>query len=80
MRKLDLLDFLIIDDLCPLSINYELSKNEIRTLTNTIQKNKLNMEQRLKFKARHYKTLRGNHRQSTLWHNAARSFLTHLLE
>ena len=41
-------------------------KNEIRTLPNTVQKKKLKMDQRLKCKARHYKTLRGKHRQNTL--------------
>jgi len=37
-------------------------KNEIRTLPNTIHKNKFKMDQRSKCKARHYKTLRGKHR------------------
>ena len=41
-------------------------KNEIRTLPNTIHKNKLKMKYRPKCKARHYKTLKGKHRQNTL--------------
>ena len=41
-------------------------KNEIRTFSNTIYKNKLKMDQRRKCNARHYKTLRGKHRQNTL--------------
>ena len=36
------------------------------SLTNTIHKNKLKMDQRPKCKARYYKTLRGKHRQNTL--------------
>ena len=41
---------------------------EIRMLPNTIHKNKLKMDQRPKCKTRHYKTLRGKHRQNTLRH------------
>ena len=41
-------------------------KNEIRTLPNTIHKNKLKMDQRPKYKTGHYKTLRGKHRKNTL--------------
>jgi len=43
-------------------------KNEIGTLPNTIHKNKLKMDQRLNYKARHYKTLRIKHKQNILWH------------
>ena len=39
-----------------------------QNITNTIDKNKLEMDQRLKCKAGHHKTLRGKHRQNTLWH------------
>ena len=41
-------------------------KNEIRTLSNTIHKNKLKMDSRPKCKTGHYKTLRGKHRKNTL--------------
>ena len=41
-------------------------KNETRTLSNIIHKNKLKMVQRSKCKTRNYKTLRGEHRQNTL--------------
>ena len=41
-------------------------KNEIRTLFNTIHKNKLKMDQRSKCKTRNYKTLILKHRQNTL--------------
>ena len=37
-------------------------KNEIRTLLNTIHRNKLKMDQRPKCKARHYKTFKGKYR------------------
>ena len=37
-------------------------KNEIRTFSNTIHKNKLKMDQRPKREAGHYKTLRGKDR------------------
>ena len=47
-----------------------MEKNEIRTLPNSIHKNKLNMDQRPKYKARRYKTLRGKHRQNTLGHKS----------
>ena len=43
-----------------------MSKDEIRTLSNTIHKNKLEMNQRSKHKARHNKTLRGKHRLNIL--------------
>ena len=43
-----------------------LVKNETRTLSNTIHKNKLKMDQRSKRKTRNYKTPRGEHRQNTL--------------
>ena len=43
-----------------------LKKNETRTLSNTIHKNKLKMDERSKHKARNYKTPRGRHRQITL--------------
>jgi len=39
-----------------------MEKNEIRTLPNTIYKNILKMDERPRYKTRHYKTLRGNHR------------------
>ena len=41
-------------------------KNEIRTLPNTIHKNKLKMDSTPKCKTGHYKTLRGKHRKNTL--------------
>ena len=43
----------------------QLLKNEIRTLPNTIHKDKLKMDERPKYKTRNYKTLRGKHRQNT---------------
>ena len=41
-------------------------KNEIRTLSNTIHKNKLRTDLRPKCMTRHYKTLRGKHRPNIL--------------
>ena len=41
-------------------------KNEIRTLPNTIHKNKLKMDSRPKCKTGHYKTLKGKHSKNTL--------------
>ena len=41
-------------------------KNEIRTLPNTVHKDKLKMDYRPKCNIRNYKTLRGKHRQNTL--------------
>ena len=43
-----------------------MQKNEIRTLSNTIQKNKLKMDLKPKCKAGYYKTPRGKHGQNTL--------------
>ena len=43
-----------------------LVKNETRTLSNTIHKNKLKMDSTSKRKTRNYKTPRGEHRQNTL--------------
>ena len=40
-------------------------RNEIRTLPNTIHKDKLKMDQRPKCKTRNDKTVRGKHRQNT---------------
>ena len=47
-----------------------LQKNETRTLSNTIHKNKLKMDYRSKCKTRNYKTPRGEHRQNTLRHTS----------
>ena len=41
-------------------------ENEITVLPNTIHKDKLEIYQRAKNKAGHYKNLRGKHRQNTL--------------
>ena len=41
-------------------------KNEIRTFSNTIYKNKLKMNERPTCKTGYYKTPRGKHRQNTL--------------
>ena len=41
-------------------------KNKFTTLFGTIHKNKLKMDQKLKCKPRHYKTLRGKPRKNTL--------------
>ena len=43
-----------------------LVKDETRTLSNTIHKNKLKMDYRSKCKTRNYKTPREKHRQNTL--------------
>ena len=40
--------------------------NEIRTFSNIIDKNKLKMDQRPKWKTGYYKNPRGKHRQDTL--------------
>ena len=45
-------------------------KKEIKTLPNTIYKNKLKMYYRPKCKTGHYKTLRGKHRKNTLWYKS----------
>ena len=45
-------------------------QNEVRTVPNNKHKNKLKMDLRPKCKARHYKTLRGKHRQNTLGHKS----------
>ena len=45
-----------------------MSKNETRTLCNSIHKNKLKMDWRFKYKARIHKVLKGKYRQYTLWH------------
>ena len=46
-------------------------KNEIRILPNTINNDKLKMNYRPRWKTRnYYKTLRGKHRQNTLWHKS----------
>ena len=45
-------------------------KTKIRTLSNTIHKNKLKMDKRSKCKTRNYKTPRGEHRENTLRHKS----------
>ena len=45
-------------------------KNEIRTFPHTVFKNKLKMDERPKCKSRHHQTLRGKHKQNTLWHRS----------
>ena len=47
-----------------------LVKNETRTLSNTIHKNKLKMDLRSKRKTSNYKTPRGEHKQNTLRHKS----------
>ena len=47
-----------------------MQKKEMRTLANTIRKDKLEMDQRPKYKIRKYKTLRGRHRQNTQQHKS----------
>ena len=44
--------------------------SQVNSLPNTIQKNKLKMDQRPKCKTGHYKTLRGKHRKNTLGHKS----------
>ena len=41
-------------------------KNETRAPTYTINKNKLKVDKRLKYKSQHHKSLRGDHRQENL--------------
>ena len=48
-----------------------------RTLSNTIQKNKLKIVWRSKCKTRNYKTPRGKPRQNTLWHKSQQDPLWH---
>ena len=43
-----------------------IEKNEIRTFSNTIHKNKLKMDHKGKCKTRYYKTFRRKHKQNTL--------------
>ena len=45
--------------------NY-VQKNETRSATYAIHKNKLKMDKRLKYKSQHHKSLRGDHRQENL--------------
>ena len=45
-------------------------KNESRTLSNTIHKNKLKIDLRSKCKTRNNKTPRGEHRQNILQHKS----------
>ena len=45
--------------------------------TNTIHKDKHKMDLRPKCKARNFKTLRGKHRQNTLWHKLQQDPLQH---
>ena len=54
-------------------------KNKIRTLSNTVHKNQLEMDHRPKGKARHYNTCRGKHRQKPMI-NVKISFKIHLLD
>ena len=49
-----------------------MQNNEIRTLPNTICKNKLEMNFRLKCKTRNYKTLREKHRQNIQSHKSSK--------
>ena len=43
-----------------------MQKNEARLLTYTVHKNKLKMDERLKYKSWHLKSLRGEHRLGNL--------------
>ena len=45
-------------------------KNQSRTFSNIIHKNKLKIDERSKCKTRHSETLRGKHRQNTVWHKS----------
>ena len=51
-----------------------MQKNEVRTLPNTIHKNKLKMYYRPKCKTGHHKNLRGKHRKNTLLHKSQKDF------
>ena len=53
-------------------------KNEVRTFSNTIHKNKLKMDQRPKCKIRYCKTLRGKEMEYPM--NHSNIFLIHLLD
>ena len=43
-----------------------MEKKETRTFSNTMHRNKLKMDYRIKCKTEHDKTLKGKHRQNTL--------------
>jgi len=76
MEKRQLLHYVVLGKL-----DSHMEKNEIRTLPNTIHKNKLKMDLRLRYKTRYYKTLRGKHRPNTLRHKPQQHFSQiHLLE
>ena len=54
-------------------------KKKIRTLSNTVHKNQLEMDHRPKGKTRHYNTFRGKHRQKSMIYVKI-SFKIHLLD
>ena len=47
-------------------LDSHVQKNETRSSTYTIHKNKLKMNKRLQYKLQHHKSLRGEHRQENL--------------
>ena len=55
-------------------LDSHMQNNEIRTLPNTIHKNKLQMDERPRYKARHSKTLRGKHRPNISDTNQSNTF------
>ena len=54
-------------------------KNEIRTVLNTIQKNKLKMDQRPNLRQGTIKLLEENNKKNIHWHKTQQDLLTHFL-
>ena len=61
-------------------LDSHMSMNEIRTLPNTIHKNKLQMDERPRYKTRHSKTPRGKQAKHSLTEMTATSPQIHLLK
>ena len=55
-----------------------MQKNETQPSTYTIHKNKLKMDKRLKYKLRHHKSPRGEHRQENLRYSMQQYFLQYV--
>ena len=51
-----------------------MQKDETRSTTYTIHKNKLKMDERLKYKSRYHKSPRGEHRQENLSYSMQQYF------
>ena len=61
MEKGQLVQYVVLGKL-----DSHVEKDEMRTLPNTIHKNELHMDERRRYKTRHYQTPGGKHRPNTL--------------